>query len=116
MKFRKKPVVIEARRYIGVPTMPGNQPVHTWDAYAAELEEWLQSEGERLEPTGNWGREDEDGKYTVDAWDLLVPTLHGQATLRVGDYLVRGERDFWPVDAEQFESTYELVEKETTNG
>lgn len=38
-----------------------------------------------------------------------VWTLHGEVEAQPGDWIVKGERDAWPVDAEQFEATYEVV-------
>lgn len=40
---------------------------------------------------------------------LVVTTLHGEAELHVGDWLLKGPRDFWPVDDAQFAETYQAA-------
>lgn len=54
------------------------------------------------------------GGRTVAAIDgkmrLIVPTLHGPVFAIAGQWLVRGPRDHWPVDAETFAETYEAVD------
>lgn len=39
----------------------------------------------------------------------LVDTLHGMVEAKPGTWIIKGERDCWPVDAEQFADTYEVV-------
>lgn len=43
---------------------------------------------------------------------IYVNTLHGQVEVEPGAYVLRGDRDCWPVDAEQFEATYEVLTEE----
>jgi hypothetical protein len=49
--------------------------------------------------------------------DFEVETLEGVMQASAGDYLCRGPKgEYWPVQREIFESTYQLVEeKEKTN-
>jgi hypothetical protein len=39
----------------------------------------------------------------------VLETMHGPVEAVPGTYIVKGERDCWPVDAEQFADTYEVV-------
>ena len=43
---------------------------------------------------------------------LMIETLHGWVECAIGDWVVKGERDAWPVDAAQFADTYEIVDAE----
>ena len=40
---------------------------------------------------------------------FTVETMHGPVEAKPGDWILLGERDAWPVDAEQFEATYEVL-------
>jgi len=42
--------------------------------------------------------------------DIKVRTLQGLAICELGDYILKGIKDFYPCDSEVFESTYEIVE------
>jgi len=82
MKFRKKPVVIEARRYTG-------------DNYEA-IDDWMTG--------GFWNLED-DGR-------LAIKTLEGVIYASPGDWIIRGVNgEYYPCKPDIFEKTYEPVEE-----
>ena len=81
MKFRKKPVVIEAIKWTG-----GNK---------TELLKWMR----QLNAT--------DAK----ASELTIKTLEGGLHASIGDWIIRGVKgEFYPCKPDIFEQTYELVE------
>jgi hypothetical protein len=89
MKYRKKPVVIDALRFstnneVGSPTMDS-------------LVNWI-----------NQGRE------TCGAWhngtDIFIATLEGHMRASVGDWIIKGIKgEFYPCKSDIFEATYEKV-------
>lgn len=83
MKYRKKPVVIEAREY-------------NLDAINHGIERWCGGECVKRD----------------SEWVLLIPTLEGVMTARVGDYIIKGVQDeYYPCKPDIFEETYEKVEE-----
>lgn len=92
MKFRKKPVVIEARQFKtnnepgpGAPNMD-------------ELVLWMNQ-----------------GKDSVVAWhngtDIFIETLEDEMRASVGDWIIKGVKgEFYPCKPDVFELTYEPVE------
>lgn len=85
MKFRKKPVVIEAVRYHGVGMS---------DAQQAEMLAHL--EGCR------WRQDD----------GIVISTLEGDMTARPGDWIIKGVKgEFYPCKPDIFAATYEPVEE-----
>ena len=92
MKYRKKPVVIEAFKF---------------DGY------FIDFEGERYVPW--WAVEGLDtGVLTVEGQgDVYVNTLEGKMLVNVGDYIIKGIKgELYPCKPDIFEATYELAEKE----
>jgi hypothetical protein len=89
MKFRKKPVVIEAHRYDGTL---GN---------AAALVLWASA------------RASDDYTTIVhmtEGGDLAVQTLEGLMTANAGDWLIRGVKgEFYFCKPDIFEATYDEV-------
>lgn len=89
MKFRKKPVVIEARQFIGDEKVTG------------EILMWV-NEGQI-----------KNGKKPA-AWvngALLIPTLEGEHIASPGDWIICGiAGEFYPCKPDIFEATYEAVE------
>ena len=83
-KYRKKPVVIEARRYDG-----SNSNV---------IIDWVGA-----------GRELAPDAYT-EGTELYIATLEGAMHASVGDYIIRGvQGEFYPCKPDIFEATYERV-------
>ena len=96
MKYRKKPVVIEAIQYKApAPYLEGN---------VSELQEW----GAPVEPSGNWGA----------TYELIVRTLEDGIDAQVehiaspDDWIIKGVKgEFYPIKPDIFEATYESVEE-----
>lgn len=92
-KWRKKPVVIEAVRYIGSGNIAEVVPDWLLDATVAE---------------------------TVHGIDrLIIETLEGAMTVSPGDWIIRGvQGELYPCKPDIFVATYEAVpddEKENNN-
>lgn len=87
--YRKKPVVIEARRVICADPM-------VWEPRAArKLAEWC------------------GGRATIDAMGpcILIDTLEGQMRADLGDWIIRGVNgEFYPCKPDIFDATYEVAE------
>lgn len=90
-KFRKKPVVIEARQHI------------TYDD-ALEIERWV-NESKGLAHREHDGERPEHSRYT-----LYIDTLEGVMLVSPGDWVIRGVAgEFYPCKPEIFAQTYEAV-------
>jgi len=91
VKFKKKPVIIEAVQYNG----------HN----GHELKNWSGNrvvESPVLEPT----RKNPTGCY------LQIDTLEGTHTAIVGDWIIKGVKgEFYPCKPDIFEQTYEMANK-----
>lgn len=84
MKFRKKPVVIEAVQYDG--------------ANSLQIIEF--TGGQALK---NGGKSD----------FMTIPTLEGDHTATAGDWILKGVKgEFYPCKPDIFEATYEPVEEQ----
>lgn len=87
MKYRKKPVVIEAWQWNG-------QDQREWPNW---IEDW-----------------ERDGRYVT--WnsaseEMTIPTLEGDHTATKGDWIIRGIKgELYPCKPDIFEATYEPVE------
>ena len=85
MKYRKKPVVIDAIQFLN-------------DRDGYKLIHWINSEQHsRGKPFARWVND-----------TLIIPTLEGDITAQSGDYIVQGE--FYPCKPDIFELTYEVAE------
>ena len=85
MRYRKKPVVIEAVKYLGGSTY-------------AEAPNWL------VEAC-------KDGTVYLMGEHLFVRTLEGEMTASLGDYIIRGVHgEIYPCKPDIFEETYEMAE------
>lgn len=83
MKFRKKPIVIEAVQYKGLSNYP-------------EICEFM----EQL-PT------------PYETGEIAIETLEGRIFASAGDWIIRGiSGEFYPCKPDIFEQTYEPVEEE----
>lgn len=80
MKYRKKPVVIEAVKYNGDNKV--------------EIQEFV----------------DKYLNYKPNTNNLLIETLEGVMEAKVGDYIIKGVRgEFYPCKPDIFEKTYEAL-------
>jgi hypothetical protein len=95
MKYRKKPVVIEAMQFTGVPPDATN---------ATPIIDWiLAGDG-----TARLHILDDDGAQ------IAIDTLEGTMRADVGDWVIRGlQGEFYPCKPYIFKATYESVEGET---
>lgn len=86
MKFRKKPVVIEAVQY-----QPNNQDVYY---FMKETEEYILN-----------------NTFQIIGDNLHITTLEGVMTASPGDWIIRGVKgEYYPCKPDIFETTYEKVE------
>lgn len=84
MKYRKKPVVIEAIQYDGT----GNGFEIILNFVGDEL--WCNDDG-----------------------DVMIATLEGDHRVSAGDYVIRGVNgEFYPCKPDIFEKTYDIEEEE----
>ena len=85
MKYRKKPVVIEAVQFLN-------------DDKSYEVLHWV-----------NVGQVKNGGQLA--SWGngvLIIPTLEGDHTANVGDWIIQGvQGEFYPCKPDIFEQTYE---------
>jgi len=84
VKFRKKPVVIEAVQYL-----PGKQQ---------DFPEW-------------WIRASAEGRMFMDGDRFVIKTIEGDMTANPGDWIIIGvENELYPCKNGIFVRTYECVE------
>lgn len=102
--YRKKPVIIEARQYVG--TASQTHDVYLW------VEENTLGSFEPLDvitgrvpcPASGVSIDPRDGR-------MMIATLEGPHWVNVGDYVIRGVRgEFYPCKPDIFEATYEPFE------
>ena len=87
MKFRKRPVVIEAMQFDGQVTIG--------------LANWLS--GTRTTPAAEW-------KHDAKAGTIAIRTLEGVMVANVGDWIICGVKgEFYPCKPDIFAATYESV-------
>lgn len=80
MKYRKKPVVIEAFKW-------GTDVVPDW---------WIKASGQF--------------EIFVDTGSVIIPTLEGNHEAKVGDFIIKGiAGELYPCKPDIFEKTYEQV-------
>lgn len=93
MKYRKKPVVIDAWQF----TKAG-EDVSKWPDW---IREYRYKDGFIVISR------DDDEKVA----GLSIPTLEGRMTASIGDWIIKGVKDeVYPCKPDVFEATYELVE------
>ena len=84
-RFRKKPVLVEAEQWLGT----------------VEQKERLLAEGVIMDIPSLDG-------------SCLVPTLEGNMTCQINDYIIKGIKgEYYPCKPDIFELTYDMDEKET---
>lgn len=92
MKFRKKPVEIEAVQWAG-----DNRE---------EIRKFCNNRGAFFTPA----RQDTEG-YTTK-WNLLIDSLEGIMNAETGDYIIKGVNgEYYPCKPDVFAKTYEAVEE-----
>ena len=94
MKYRKKPVVIEAFKYNG--DLKGIDGIYYIPDWAIEAFE---------EGVMHYGKKDNETCY-----ELYIETLEGTHHVSVGDYIIQGVQiGLYPCKPDIFEETYELA-------
>ena len=92
MKFRKKPIVIEAVQYYNL----NHHEIETF--IGKKIEQELESETAYLA-----------GK-AAPSFSLIIPTLEGDHKAMPGDWIIKGiEGEFYPCKDSIFKKTYEEV-------
>lgn len=90
--YRKKPVVIEARQFVGTPPDATN---------ASELIDWMLTG----EMTARFHVTEDDDCF------IVIDTLEGTMRADRGDFIIRGvQGEFYPCKPDIFEATYEPAE------
>lgn len=90
MKFRKKPVVIEARRFDG-----------SWLS-GKDILDWIEPGWNLTESEHRW--------VPINGGELLIKTLEGIMTASADDMIIQGiAGEFYPCKANIFKATYEAV-------
>lgn len=88
IKFRKKPVVIDAVQWLG--------------------------DNDSLVAVGNFLNEGPGMFEHSNGTDLIISTLEGQMRASLGDWIIKGVKgEFYPCKPDIFEATYEAVEDDT---
>lgn len=85
MKFRKKPVIIEAVQWNG-----GNYE---------QMKDFITADFKYR------------GNIATAETTLIIPTLEGDMTANIGDYIIKGVNgEFYPCKPDIFKKTYEVIE------
>ena len=95
MKFRKKPVVIEAVQWTG------NNHREMWDFLTGKKEDYMT---------------DYDDNFYIDhskiEGGLVIRTLEGEHVASIEDWIIKGVNgEFYPCKPDIFEKTYEKAEE-----
>lgn len=100
MKYRKKPITVEAFQYNGdLKDSDGQYYVPDWAVNAFE------------ENIMYYGSLD----VATPPCELFIKTLEGVHHVSVGDYVIKGlQGELYPCKPDIFEKTYEAVEEQTT--
>mgnify|MGYP003583689278 CR=1 FL=1 len=100
-KYRKRPVVVEARQLMG-----GEHELYDVATWVASEWPWLVGDATKPEEL-----ESRNGVY-IDPADgcLVIRTLEGDMKASFGDFIIRGVHgEFYPCKPEIFAATYEEV-------
>ena len=103
-KFRKKPVVIEARQIVG--STADWHSVYCWieENTLGSFEPLDVIEGHKPYPASGVSIDPRDGR-------LVISTLEGLHWADYGDWIIRGvQGEFYPCKPDIFEATYEAAE------
>lgn len=95
MKYRKKPVVIEAVQW------SGKNHREMWDFLTGQTDSYMQASGDN---------------FYIDhdriKGGLIIKTLEGEHIASIGDFIIKGVNgEFYPCKPDIFEKTYEAVDE-----
>ena len=100
MKYRKKPVVIDAIQWDGTAEN------------ASVIIDWILSSGSR---SARYHSPEERSDLSYGSPSISIDTLEGSMVASPGDYIIRGvQGEFYPCKPDIFEATYEPVEEGET--
>lgn len=101
MKYRKKPVVIEAIQFKVIKEIPCKFGIHK-ETNSSEIAEFMRRPIEvRTVPNGT-----PRGRQCIP-----IETLEGTMEANIGDFIIKGVNgEFYPCKPDIFEKTYEAVE------
>lgn len=95
MKFRKKPVVIDAIQLTDKNVLQVYEWVHDCVAIKTDID------------LHKW----DDYVQLIVAKGMKIPTLEGKMVASIGDYIIKGiQGEFYPCKPDIFLATYEAVE------
>lgn len=95
MKYRKKPVVVEAVQWTG------ENHREMWNFLTGKVDEYIQPTGDNFYINHNCVH-----------GGLVIKTLEGDMSAHIGDYIIKGIKgEFYPCRKEVFEETYEGVKE-----
>lgn len=118
MKFRKKPVVIEAVCWNGATLGITNKPVDLSDPLVPAdthlvMPDWLPKCGETLPTEAATQAAVQPGEIRRFHDILYIGTLEGTMAALPGDWIIRGVKgEIYPCKPDIFAATYEPVEPE----
>ena len=109
-QFRKKPVVINAFRWVSQPTPKLLDPAYVEGQGGGfdELDAWLVSLG--FSPCDEAETDDDAPLWVNGDESLTIPTLEGEHRCDIGDWIICGvKRELYPCKPDIFVLTYEPV-------
>lgn len=117
MRYRKKPVVIEAEQLTYdnwgdvCDLAPVGRALVDGEWTDAALSNDRMCRGVWVHPTDNSLWSDEPGAYAPNRIGLIIPTLEGDMLAVEGDWIIKGvEGEFYPCKPDIFAKTYEEAE------
>ena len=115
-KFRKKPVVIEARQFCGGGAGPEGGPTADTTSHTHAIYQWIERNTlgsfeplDVIEGRKPWP----ESGVTIDPRDgrMVIATLEGGHWVNLFDWIIRGvQGEFYPCKPDIFEATYEAVD------
>ena len=104
MKYRKKPVVIEAIQFTGENNKNVVDVYNFIENANAESQSEIKCYGKNFEMDFSNG--------TCAVGDIIIKTLEGSMRAKHGDYIIKGVNgEFYPCKPGIFEKTYEKAEE-----
>lgn len=93
MKYRKKPVVIEAVQWTG------DNHREMWDFLTGKTDQYMDSTGDHFYIN-----------HSKVEGGLIIKTLEGEHVASIGDYIIKGvQGEFYPCKPDIFDKTYDEV-------
>lgn len=112
MKFRKKPVVIEAMLFAGGAAKA--TPIIDWVLMGGGTARWHEDGAKLADPDCQVPEYHETHHYcpgcafTTEAESISIQTLEGVMKASVGDYIIKGVKgEFYPCKPDIFDQTYD---------